>query len=285
MAASKQHEVTLLAKPHAAPLLNRFAPDIQLESFEFPWTAFQGKYRLWSWPRSNMIFGLRRLRQKHFALGVSARPDPRDHALLFASGCKRRAGFPGAGSRSLLNRAISTPKSPHRLAHWNALAESLGIAMQLDLPLANPKARSRHAVIHTGAGHPVRCWPVERWRSMATRLESAGWSVTVIDDSLKDIGQLLAMLETAERFLGNDSGPGHLAALLGVPTFTLFGPQLPECFSPIHPLSTWLGGAACPYKPCKDKCRFASPECLLSISTDEAWSSISCWLKTSQTHP
>ena len=53
--------------------------------------------------------------------------------------------------------------------------------------------------------------------------------------SLRDLDALLTKLASADRFIGNDSGPGHLAALLGVPTFTIFGPQLPELFAPQHP--------------------------------------------------
>ncbi len=70
-------------------------------------------------------------------------------------------------------------------------------------------------------------------------------------------------------FVGNDSGPGHLVAFCGVPTFTLFRPQLPEWFAPLHPAAEWIEGKACPYKPCSDYCRFASPHCLWNISEEE----------------
>jgi hypothetical protein len=68
------------------------------------------------------------------------------------------------------------------------------------------------------------------------------------------------LIDRAGAFIGNDSGPGHLAAFCGVPTFTLFGPQLPEWFAPLHPGSEWLEGKACPYKPCSDYCRYADAD-------------------------
>jgi heptosyltransferase-2 len=68
--------------------------------------------------------------------------------------------------------------------------------------------------------------------------------------------------------IGNDSGPGHLAAFCGVPTFTIFGPQLPEWFAPLHPRSEWVEGKACPYKPCSDYCRFPQPFCILDLSVE-----------------
>jgi heptosyltransferase-2 len=78
----------------------------------------------------------------------------------------------------------------------------------------------------------------------------------------RTVTELMALLDEAAVFIGNDSGPGHLAAFCGVPTFTIFGPQLPEWFAPLHPAAEWVEGKACPYKPCSDYCRFAEPVCL-----------------------
>jgi ADP-heptose:LPS heptosyltransferase len=54
------------------------------------------------------------------------------------------------------------------------------------------------------------------------------------------MNELFALFDRAGLFIGNDSGPGHLAALVGVPVLTLFGPQLPEWFAPLHPQAEWL---------------------------------------------
>ncbi|HUR57472.1 MAG TPA: glycosyltransferase family 9 protein, partial [Opitutaceae bacterium] len=89
---------------------------------------------------------------------------------------------------------------------------------------------------------------------------------------------LLALLATATRFIGNDSGPGHLAALLGVPTFSLFGPSLPELFSPQHSGAEWLEGAPCDFRPCWDNCRYAEPHCIRAITTDAVWARVQTWL-------
>jgi len=84
----------------------------------------------------------------------------------------------------------------------------------------------------------------------------------------------MTVIDQAGVFIGNDSGPGHLAAFCGVPTFTLFGPQLPEWFVPLHPAAEWVGGKACPYLPCSDYCRFPTPRCLWNIGEDEVWHSV-----------
>jgi heptosyltransferase-2 len=84
-------------------------------------------------------------------------------------------------------------------------------------------------------------------------------------------------LSSADRFIGNDSGPGHLAALLGVPTFTV-GPQLPEVFSPRHPNAEFIEGAPCRYKPCRDYCRFSEPLCLTALDVETVRKRVIPWL-------
>ena len=124
----------------------------------------------------------------------------------------------------------------------------------------------------------MREWPRERYDALATRLRTLGWDVVLLDNSIHELDVLLDTLAGARRFIGNDSGPGHLAALLGVPTFTIFGPQLPELFAPQHPQAAWIGGAPCPYKPCFDACRFPCPRCILDITTEAVWPRLSAWL-------
>lgn len=283
-AATAHTRVTLLAKPHAAPLLARFAPDVTLVPFTVPWTAFSEKYRLYRWPWRELARVRRTLRTPPFDLAVSARPDPRDHALLALVGARRRIGFSRAGSGAWLTTALAPPARPHRADHWRAVAAALGWTLP-DAPAATVSRPGRHLVIHTGAGHPVRLWPRERFDAITTRLRAAGWRVTRLDDSLRDLDALLATLATADRFIGNDSGPGHLAALLGVPTFTIFGPQLPALFAPQHPRAAWIDGAPCPHKPCFDACRFATPHCVRDLSVDDVWEPLGRFLAAPAAQP
>ncbi len=279
--AASVADVTLLAKPHAAPLLRRFAPEVTHVPLTAPWTAFAGKYRLWSWPWGSLRHAMSELRARRFDVGASARPDPRDHVLLAVSGTRRRVGYPRAGSGRLLTDRLARPAKPHRAEHWACLAETLALpALEPAVATSTSRQPGRHVVIHTGAGHAVRRWPRERFAAVADRLRAAGWTVTILDDDTKDIDTLLSTLATADRFIGNDSGPGHLAALLGVPTFTIFGPQLPELFAPQHPRAAWIEGAPCPYKPCFDACRFDEPRCLLAITVADVWDKLAPWIAT-----
>jgi heptosyltransferase-2 len=140
-------------------------------------------------------------------------------------------------------------------------------------------------LIHTGAGQPVRVWPLEKYKNLASQLRRENFQVQIACDADQrgwwlrsgennvatpaTVKELIALIDSAGAFIGNDSGPGHLAAFCGVPTFTIFGPQLPEWFAPLHPAAEWIEGNACPYKPCSDYCRFATPFCLWNIGEEE----------------
>jgi ADP-heptose:LPS heptosyltransferase len=278
-ASANKFEVTLVAKPYARDLASRFFPAVRVHSLVAPWTAFHRKYRLVSWPWKE-LFQLSSLAGQSFDIGVSGRWDPRDHLLLCLLGFNQRMGFPRLGSQVFLTDPLPRPaRYAHRYEYWRALGKALG----LDLPRREQvglhrKNRGEFVLVHTGAAQKVRVWPLERYRALVTKLRLTEYEVRVFCDPdqeawwrangetevvvPKSVGELAACLEKAWAFLGNDSGPGHLAAFSGVPTFTLFGPQLSEWFAPLHPAAEWLDGSPCLYKPCFDQCRFASPKCL-----------------------
>jgi ADP-heptose:LPS heptosyltransferase len=288
-AASRQYELTLVAKPYAADLQKRLWPEVRVVPFVAPWTAFKGKYRVYAWPWWEMFRLLNALEAARFDFGLSARWDPRDHLLLLLAGAKQRLGFPRLGSGMVLKQPLARPEpQAHRYESWRVMAQALGFSLPSREALALPHLRpAGEILVHTGAGQPVRVWPLERYRNLVARLRQKDYRVQVACDPDQEdwwlaageqgvipphtVTELCMLVDRAGAFIGNDSGPGHLAAFCGVPTFTLFGPQLPEWFAPLHPDSEWLEGKACPYKPCSDYCRFPTPCCMVNSEEQEVW--------------
>jgi ADP-heptose:LPS heptosyltransferase len=119
------------------------------------------------------------------------------------------------------------------------------------------RAPNGSVVLHPGAGSAAKRWPVERFIELAARLRADGRPVRfVIGETecgqwtaqsiaiLRQAGevkqpadylQLLEALSSASLFIGNDSGPGHLAGIIGVPTLSLFGPTDPANWKPLGP--------------------------------------------------
>jgi ADP-heptose:LPS heptosyltransferase len=104
-------------------------------------------------------------------------------------------------------------------------------------------------VMHPGSGAVGKCWPLKNWIALGDLFKSAGrhlrWILGEVErdrwtsDDIHHLAksgsirqcetylELLKELESAGTFIGNDSGPGHLAAIIGVPTVSLFGPTDP----------------------------------------------------------
>jgi ADP-heptose:LPS heptosyltransferase len=289
-AAGEKFDIALLAKPYALDLQPRLWPDIKVIPFTAPWTAFQNKYHLWRWPLQEMLRLQKKLTAEQFEFGLSARWDPRDHLLLKFIGAKNRLGFPRIQSQMFLTQPLPKP-SPlsHHYELWRVAGQAMGTPLPTRKKIPVPMISSARnlVLLHSGARLPARVWPLERFRNLTQRLRAAGHIVQIVCDPdqsnwwqhsgettaacPRTVTELLSFIDHAGIFIGNCSGPGHLAAINGVPTFTIFGPSLPEWFAPLHPQAEWIEGKACPYKPCSDYCRFPTPRCLWNVSEAEVW--------------
>jgi ADP-heptose:LPS heptosyltransferase len=289
-AAAEKYAVTLLAKPFATEMRQRLWPTVEVMSFTAPWTAFRfgAKYGLWRWPWPEMLRLRRELMAQNFDYGVSGRWDPRDHFLLKAVGARERFGFSRLKSERYLTQSLRRPDPlAHRNEYWRTAGHALGFNVPAREAMAPPaRPPSSVAFIHSGARLPARVWPLANFQQVAARLRQENIPVQIACDPdqlgwwrehgetpvcPRNVGELFALVDNAGIFIGNCSGPGHLAAISGVPTFTVYGPSLHEWWAPLHPAAEWLEGKACPYKPCSDYCRFAAPFCLWWVTVEDAW--------------
>ena len=108
--------------------------------------------------------------------------------------------------------------------------------------------------VHPGSGGVQKCWPIQKFAMLVDQLHRAGVRVVVLLGPVEaerqldipklvapgahtlspaTIAQLAAVLERVDLFVGNDSGPGHLAAAVGTPTLSLFGPTDPGVWRPL----------------------------------------------------
>ncbi len=105
--------------------------------------------------------------------------------------------------------------------------------------------------LHPGGNRTLRRWKLPRWIELARELRGRGmrlWSLggrgerdltrALVPEGVEDTASALTLDEAAARlarsalFIGNDSGPMHLAAAVGTPALSLFGPSLPSTVAP-----------------------------------------------------
>jgi ADP-heptose:LPS heptosyltransferase len=123
--------------------------------------------------------------------------------------------------------------------------------------LGNARPVDGPVVLHPGAGSGKKCWPAERFLEVAQQLKRAGRQVQVILGEVElekwpapqiesferaadvrrpqTLIELMDVIRAASAFIGNDSGPGHLAGIAGVPTVSVFGPKDPSRWRPLGP--------------------------------------------------
>jgi hypothetical protein len=111
-------------------------------------------------------------------------------------------------------------------------------------------------VVHPGSGGRGKCWPLPGFVQVARQLrqeprvnvcfvvghvELETWSPAELDTLAAEFpvlhgpppDELAATLTATSVLVGNDAGPVHLAALLGTPTVTIFGPTAASVWRPL----------------------------------------------------
>lgn len=143
-----------------------------------------------------------------------------------------------------------------------AMGQMLQSIQSRGLALARPIART--VVLHPGAGSGKKCWPPDQFLRLAELLKAAGrpvqvilgevelerWPANQIDAFAKvteikrpdTLVELMQVIAGGSAFVGNDSGPGHLAGMIGTPTISTFGPKDPARWKPLGPHVTAVHG-------------------------------------------
>ncbi len=159
-------------------------------------------------------------------------------------------------------RVLSHPPHPaecppvHIIDHLLRALDALGIGLlrspsvsHLSCGIDIPKP---YLVTHPGSGGSHKTWPVERFAA-ACGLLSTQTNVVVSSGPADDarmaemrrllpdaaypdplaLDKLAHLYGCASLYIGNDSGPTHLAAATGIPTIALFGPTDPAVWGPV----------------------------------------------------
>lgn len=102
------------------------------------------------------------------------------------------------------------------------------------------------AIIHPVAATPEKTWPAENFLAVAEFLATSGIEPVFIGGPTDDLSPFRAhrtisgapleeikrLLSTASLFIGNDSGPAHMAAAFGLPVVVIFGSSDPAIWGP-----------------------------------------------------
>jgi heptosyltransferase-3 len=216
-------------------------------------------------------------------------------AVTFLSGAAYRLSNSSASRSYVYNTKIDLPVGKHKVHSYMEIAIALGANIDDPYYRLYASERRRSSLvpvlrkygissekpiisIHAGAGNIHKQWTTEGFAEVADWLCAQGFQVIFvgadrdldkIDATMSlinhkaynlggslSIGELMALFEMSSLFLGNDSGPMHLAAAMGTPIVALFGPVDERRWRPLSPNSVVLRGQ----EPCDD-CRVKREDC------------------------
>lgn len=152
------------------------------------------------------------------------------------------------------------------------------------------------AALSPGGTAATKLWPIERFAEIARRLTAAGVQVAVTGSKAEaplaqtilsavpkardltgkfGIGVLAGVLSRCTVFVGNDSGPMHMARALGTPSLAVFGSTDPRQFD-FSGHAVLFAGVEC--SPCSFFGRPSCPEghfrCMLDLDVERAWTAL-----------
>jgi len=231
-------------------------------------------------------------------------------ALARLSGAARVVGFDRRALRepaaaSFYTETIEVGEGRHVIDKNLGLAAALGAAPgPLEFPLASVTSaaldairdRPAFALVNPGAAWPNKRWPPDRFGAVAAHLRdrhgltsvvlwgpgerevaeavvaaAAGVAVLAPETTLPD---LLALSREARLMVSGDTGPLHIAAAVGVPVVSVFGPTNPARNGPWAPDDVAISRYdACPCHY-ERRCRQPAQWCLETIAVGEVIAAI-----------
>ncbi len=138
----------------------------------------------------------------------------------------------------------------------------------------------------------AKMWPAERFGALIDRLGEGGTVITLGSAGDKetekkvvahcerpprslvgetDLPTLAAVMRRLAVYVTNDTGPMHLAAMVGTPVVALFGPTDPTETPPAGTATILHKGAACDRAPCFLRECPIDHRCMEAISVNEAF--------------
>lgn len=236
----------------------------------------------------------REVRSRRYDWIIDVQSSPRTAPLTRVSGARVRVGWNTRGWGWAYNHRLSRSGRPHEFVvrERQRLLELVGVEISPTRPrlylsaeerergeadaraVGAPPAGPRVGLV-LSAGERSKEWRVDGFAEVADRLAALGVTPLVFqgpgDERLigpllertrhallvppLELRRFLGLLATCRVLVSGDTGPAHIAAALGVPTVTMFGPSSPVLWSPGLPTTVALRDERVPCLGCQlDDC-------------------------------
>jgi len=223
-------------------------------------------------PKAKLLALVPRLRAEKFDLAFMAGGDSSFVSLLlYLGGVKTRIGFADCSLSGLLTSRVKATALELEARRNFRLAEMAGLTGPMPRPPCRIRPEMAEAaqrrlselgvslsgapllLVHPGSSTPLRRWPAERFAELCRRVTADGLARPLLLEgpaeaglgeslgaqshapvlrNVESIELLGAIMAQCGLFLGQSSGPMHVAFLVGTPTVSLWGDADPAIWGP-----------------------------------------------------
>lgn len=227
--------------------------------------------------------------------------------LVVCSKAPKRFGYPlrdimgNLTSNDLLTHRIKEPNGIHEIERIIAIGEKaygdvFSKFKEIHFQPSGEKIKSEiyEIGLGIGAGNELKIWPIVKFRELCkaiaenyqirisiyggqSDIDDALWLKQSLElDGVKSVNYCgrLSLSESYRKisqldlFVGNDSGPMHMAAINNIATVGIFGPVNPDRYGPFSNNSSVVRSNL-PCAPCHCECWFDKNYCMEQISVRE----------------
>jgi heptosyltransferase-2 len=253
------------------------------------------------------------MRGARFERGIVLPHSFRSALLFFLAAVSKRVGYDRNGRGFMLSQAVEEgaerPPEP-TVAHYLRILDAMGIERSVETPFLKatedeerrfderfPDVSGAYAVFIAGAEYgPSKRWPEGHFSALADMLaEKLGLKVYLLPGKgeeeiagrvcngarnagsvhvkLMDVRDMKVCLARASVVVGNDTGPRHVSAALGVPTVVVMGPMDNRYTSYASRFTETLSKDV-PCRPCNERRCGRDHECLKGIGPEQVFSKV-----------
>jgi heptosyltransferase-2 len=228
-------------------------------------------------------------------------------SLIFNSKAKEIIGINKKSYKNIYTNFSIIRNKPHNVdIYLDAIKATIPINRKDILNLPYEIKKDGYILIHPFAGWKAKEWNLRKFLELGELINkkysclfiflSNSISNDIAEElkrknisfiETKTIKELIKVIKGSSVFIGNDSGPIHIANLLNKPTFTIYGPTNPEYHIPLSGVNEYIiHKLKCSPKPNEKVCftnggRFGCPsfECMNNLGVEEVMGKLKSFFK------